>query len=36
MGPTYDIYADVIGRYMYNSEYYPMLAARYIDLYEPK
>ena len=36
MGPTYDIYADVIGRYMYNSEYYPMLAARYIDLYESK
>ena len=36
MGPTYDIYADVIGRYMYKAEYYPMLAARYIDLYEPK
>ena len=36
IGPTYDIYADVIGRYMYNAEYYPMLAARYIDLYEPK
>ncbi len=36
MGPTYDIYADVTGRYMYNAEYYPMLAARYIDLYEPK
>ena len=35
-GPTYDIYADVIGRYMYKAEYYPMLAARYIDLYEPK
>lgn len=36
MGVTYDIYADVTGRYMYNAEYYPMLAARYIDVYEPK
>lgn len=36
MGTTYDIYADVTGRYMYNAEYYPMLAARYIDVYEPK
>lgn len=35
-GVTYDIYADVTGRYMYNAEYYPMLAARYIDVYEPK
>ena len=36
LGPTYDVYADVIGRYMYKSSYYPMLAARYVDLYEPK
>ena len=35
-GTTYDLYADVTGRYMYNAEYYPMLAARYIDVYEPK
>ena len=34
LGPTYDIYADVTGHYMYNSEYYPMLAARYVDLYD--
>ena len=32
MGPSYSAYADVTGRYFYNSEYYPMLAARYMDL----
>lgn len=36
LGPVYDVYADVTGRYMYNAEYYPMLAARYVDLYESK
>ena len=32
MGPSYSAYADVTGRYFYNAEYYPMLAARYMDL----
>lgn len=32
LGPEYSAYADVTGRYFYNSEYYPMLAARYMDL----
>ena len=32
MGPSYTAYADVSGRYMYNSMYYPMLNARYIDI----
>ena len=32
LGPKYSAYADVTGRYFYHSEYYPMLAARYMDL----
>lgn len=34
-GPKYSAWADVEGRYMYNSHYYPLLTARYMDLYEP-
>jgi len=36
LGPKYDAYADVAGHMMYNSEYYPLLVARYIDLYTAK
>lgn len=32
MGPSYTAYADVAGRYMYNSYYYPLLICRYLDL----
>lgn len=32
IGPSYTAWADVSGRYMYNSMYYPMLIARYLDL----
>ena len=32
LGRRYAAYADVSGRYMYRSEYYPMLIARYMDL----
>ena len=32
LGPSYSAYADVIGRYFYQDNYYPMLIARYIDL----
>lgn len=32
IGPRYSAYADVSGRRMYNSKYYPMLIARYMDL----
>lgn len=32
LGRSYTAYADVSGRRMYNSEYYPMLIARYVDL----
>ena len=31
MGPTYVAYADVSGRYLYKTSYYPLLVARYID-----
>ena len=32
LGRRYSAYADVNGRYMYKSEYYPLLVARYMDL----
>ena len=32
-GPKYSAYADVTGRYLYKDSYYPLLAARYMDLY---
>ena len=32
LGRRYLAYADVSGQYMYRSEYYPMLIARYMDL----
>lgn len=32
LGPTYSAYADVRGRYFYGTDYYPLLAARYMDL----
>ena len=32
IGPRYAAYADVTGRHFYQSNYYPMLAARYMDL----
>ncbi len=32
IGPSYTAWADVSGRYMYNSMYYPMLISRYLDL----
>lgn len=32
-GPKYSAYADVLGRYLYKDSYYPLLAARYMDLY---
>lgn len=32
LGPVYSAYADVTGRYFYDTDYYPMLAARYMDL----
>ena len=32
LGRKYSAYADVSGQYMYKSEYYPMLIARYLDL----
>ena len=31
-GRRYTAWADVSGRYMYNSEFYPMLIVRYLDL----
>ncbi len=31
-GTVYVAYADVSGRYMYNTHYYPMLIARFMDL----
>lgn len=34
LGTKYTAYADVNGRYIYNNVYYPMLVARYMDLYE--
>lgn len=34
LGPKYSAYADVAGRYFYNSQYYPLLVARYMDLYD--
>lgn len=34
LGAKYTAYADVDGRYIYNNVYYPMLVARYMDLYE--
>jgi len=36
LGPIYSAYADVTGRYFYGTDYYPMLNARYMDLYEDK
>lgn len=36
LGPKYSVYADVTGRYFYQNQYFPMLAARYVDLYEEK
>lgn len=36
LGPKYSAYADVTGRYFYQNQYFPMLAARYMDLYEEK
>ena len=33
-GVVYDAYADVIGREMYKANRYPMLAARYMDVYD--
>lgn len=36
LGPKYTAYADVTGRYFYQNQYFPMLAARYMDLYEAK
>lgn len=35
-GPKYTAWADVAGRYLYKNNYYPMLTARYMDLYEEK
>ncbi len=32
IGSRYSAYADVTGRRFYNDQYYPMLAARYMDL----
>ena len=32
IGQKYAAYADVTGRRFYQSNYYPMLAARYMDL----
>ena len=32
VGSRYSAYADVTGRRFYNDQYYPMLAARYMDL----
>lgn len=32
LGISYKIYAEVSGRMMYNSQYYPTLTARYLDL----
>ncbi len=32
IGPKYSAYADVSGRYFYNTNYYPLLVARYMDL----
>ena len=34
LGPKYSAYADVAGRHFYGTEYYPLLNARYMDLYE--
>lgn len=34
LGTKYSAYADVAGRYFYGTEYYPLLKARYMDLYE--
>ena len=31
-GRSYTAYADVSGHAIYNSEYYPVLIARYLDL----
>lgn len=36
LGPVYEAYADVTGRHFYNNQYYPMLAARYMDLADDK
>lgn len=36
LGPKYTVYADVTGRQFYQNQYFPMLAARYMDLYEEK
>lgn len=32
LGPKYAAYADVVGRQYYGTDYYPLLAARYMDL----
>ena len=32
IGARYAAYADVTGRRFYKDQYYPMLAARYMDL----
>ena len=32
LGRSYTAYAHVTGRSMYNAQYYPMLAALYVDL----
>lgn len=32
LGRSYEAWADVDGRYMYNANYYPMLIARYMDM----
>lgn len=34
LGPKYTSYADVAGRYFYQNQYFPLLIARYMDLYE--